>query len=121
MFYLFRKKRTFNCWRRNMREIKQKRAKDFLARRLFSANEIFQRVILHVRMLCERASSYETVESPDKIDNKLILFITYDPNVTMNLSEFKDLQMNQIEDSLIKLYAVKEEIMNVTYISCIVS
>ena len=88
-----------------------------LRRRLFSANEVLQSVLLHVRMLCERASGSKDGAG---IDEHEIIMIKYDPNGTLNLDEFKRSQDIQIDIAYNKLKGVKEEIMNLAYVSCIV-
>ena len=90
---------------------------EFLKRRLFSANEIFQSVLLHVRDLCERASGSKT--SITIIESEITM-IKYDPNATLSLEDFNRAQNNQINFALRQLQAIKEEIMDLCYVSCIV-
>ena len=116
-FRLFRKQKTFRCWKINIRESKQSKTREMLRRRLFSANEVLQSVLLHVRMLCERASGSKDGAG---IDEHEIIMIKYDPNGTLNLDEFKRSQDIQIDIAYNKLKGVKEEIMNLAYVSCIV-
>lgn len=87
-------------------------------RRLFTANEIFQSVLLHVRMLCERASGSRNGIG---LGDYAIIMISYDPSVTMQLTEFCQQQNEQMNTALNQLLKLKEEVMNITYESCIVS
>ena len=92
--------------------------RELLRRRLFTGNEVFQSVLLHVRTLCERASG-----SADGIgvDENAIIMIKYDLSKTHTLEEFKSVQMIQIDEALLKLQLLKEEVIQLTYISCLVS
>jgi hypothetical protein len=92
-------------------------SRDFLRRRLFTANEVFQRVILHVRMMCERASSCKDGSGSEEHG---IIMIAYDSSQTYTLEQFEAIQDQQIELALSKLKALKEETMELTYASCIV-
>lgn len=71
-----------------------------------------------MRKLCERASS-----SRDGIGEGIdaITMINYDSEQTLTLSDFESMQYLQIEIALDKLRRLKEEIMDLTYISCVVS
>jgi hypothetical protein len=89
----------------------------FLQRRLFSANEVFQSVLLHVKMLTERASG--SVDGIG-IGDEAIIMIKYDTNMIYAMEDFKILQYNQIDLAVEKLKLLKEEIIKITYISCIV-
>jgi hypothetical protein len=91
--------------------------RDFLRRRLFTANEVFQSVILHVRMISERASSCKDGSGMGEHE---IIMITYDSTQTYTLEQFEEIQDRQIELALSKLKALKEETMELTYASCIV-
>jgi hypothetical protein len=91
--------------------------REFLRRRLFTANEIFQSVILHVRMMCERASSCKDGSGTQEHS---IIMITYDTSQTYGLEQFAAIQDQQIEIALSRLRALKEETMELTYASCIV-
>jgi hypothetical protein len=115
-FYI---KKTFSNWHRNIRETKQEKSKAILSRQLFSSNEIFQKVLLYVRNLCERASSSNIFDIGPKETS--IIMIKYDQSKVYDLSEFASLQDEQIELSLQKLFQLKREIMDVTYKACIVS
>lgn len=86
-------------------------------RKLFTANEVFQSVLLHVRMLCERASN--SLDGSGVQDHEIIM-IKFDSTYTYNLEEFIQLQETQMDTALCKLNLLKEEIMKLTYISCIV-
>lgn len=140
LFRLFRKKKTFRDWRRNVRESKQIRSRyknksfklksinlickyyhkrEFLKRRLFSANEILQNVLVHIRNLCEEASS--SANGRGSNDQTEILMIRFDPSVTYTLDEFRSVQYEQIDLALHRLQALKEEIMNICYLACIVN
>lgn len=118
VFYLFRKRRTFKCWLVHIREAKQVRARTFLKRRLFTANEVFQSVLLHVRMLTERASSSADGSGDGE---HAITMIRYDTSEIYELEDFKKIQYDQIDIALGKLQKLKEEIIKLTYISCVVS
>lgn len=117
-FKMFRKWRTFKCLSMNVRQDKNERCRKYLRRRLFFANEIFQSVLLHVRMLCERASSSKNGLG---IGDYAIIMVKYDPTVTMSLQEFCSKQDEQVDYALKQLLQLKEEVMNVTYDSCLVS
>ena len=116
VFNLFRKRRTFKCWLVHIREAKQVRAKTFLKRRLFTANEVFQSVLLHVRMLTERASS--SFDGAGDGDHAITM-IRYDTSEIYELEDFKQIQYDQIDIALSKLQQLKEEVIKLTYISCI--
>lgn len=88
-----------------------------MTRNLFCANQVFQGVLLHVRNLCERASSSKNGLGDEE---NSILMIKIDTNATYTLEEFNQFQDVQINSALQKLKALKEEVINLTYISCIV-
>ena len=92
--------------------------REFLKRRLFSANEILQNVLVHIRNLCEEASS--SANGRGSNDQTEILMIRFDPSVTYTLDEFRSVQYEQIDLALHRLQALKEEIMNICYLACIV-
>ena len=134
-FSMFRKWRTFKCLAMNVRQAKNERCKyvncsiklykksrvfflrKFLTRRLFSANEIFQSVLLHVRMLCERGSGSRNGLG---IGDYNIIMIKHDAFETMTLQDFCNKQNKQIDYALSQLIKLKEEIMNLAYDSCLV-
>jgi hypothetical protein len=118
VFYLFRKRRTFRCWLVHIRESKQLRARKFLQRRLFASNEVFQSVLLHVRMLTERASS--SMDGLGVGENAIVM-VKFDPYEVYELEGFRKMQDVQIGLALDKLKSLKAEIIKLTYISCIVS
>lgn len=92
--------------------------RDLLQRRLFTANEVFQSVLLHVRTLCERASN--SLDGSG-IGNHEIIFIKFDTSITYSLEEFTKIQDDQINLGLFRLNLLKEEVMKLTYIACVVS
>jgi hypothetical protein len=89
-----------------------------LKRRLFCANEVFQSVLMHVRMLCERASGsrYGVGDGQGSI-----IMIKYNDRLTYSLEEFCTQQQNQIGHALKQLTSFKETAMELIYDSCIVS
>ena len=117
VFYLFRKRRTFKSWLVYIRESKQFRARTFLQRRLFTANEVFQSVLLHVRMLTERASG--SIDGIGIGENAIIM-VKFDPYEIYELEAFKSIQNVQIDVALGKLRMLKDDIIKLTYISCVV-
>lgn len=118
LFRLYRKRKTFRDWLKNVRESKQARSREFLSRRLFSANELLQNVLIHIRSLCERASNSSNGRGLS--DQTEIIMIKFDPEVTYTLDEFRVIQYTQIDLALQRLRALKEEIMNICYLACIV-
>jgi hypothetical protein len=95
--------------------------REVLKRSLFSANEILQKALLHVRMLCERALSSNVTRDDLNNNEHSIIMIDCEQSVTYSLSEFKLKQHNQIKNAMEKLKLLKEEIMDVAYASCIVN
>ena len=69
-------------------------------------------------MLCERASGSRDGLG---IGENAIILIKYDPSVTQSLDDFNALQNTQMQNALTKLKLLKEEVMNLAYISCIVN
>ena len=90
----------------------------FLQRRLFTANEVFQSVLLHVRMLTERASA--SIDGLG-VGEHAIIMVKYETSEIYALEQFKQLQYAQIDLALEKLQLLKQDIMKITYISCIVN
>ena len=84
---------------------------------MFSANEIFQSVLLHVRAMCEKASGSKTSIT---LNENEITMLKYDPNVTLTLKDFNKVQENQINLALNQLRAIKDEVMDLCYVSCVV-
>jgi hypothetical protein len=78
---------------------------------------VFQSVLLHVRTLCERASNSLDGSGVSGHD---IIMINYDFSCTYTLEEFNNLQNKQCDLALSRLNALKEEIIKLSYISCIV-
>ena len=89
-----------------------------MRRRLFTANEVFQGVLLHVRTLCERASGSKNGSG---VGQNAIKMIEFNSSITYTLNDFNTIQQIQIEKSLGQLRQLKEEIKNICYISCVVS
>jgi hypothetical protein len=92
-------------------------ARKLLTRRLFHANEIFQSVLLHVRMLCERASGSKNGLG---VGDYGIIMVKFNPSVTITLEDFCKKQNDNIDYALNQLYQLKEEVMNLAYDSCLV-
>ena len=59
MYFVFvsRLWKTFNVWRMNVRNRKNTVSQQVLHKILFTANEVLQGCLLHVRDICEAASS----------------------------------------------------------------
>ncbi len=92
--------------------------RNLLKRRLFCANEVFQGVLVHVRKLCERASSSRFGIGSG---SSAIVMIKYNDKVTLSLESFCKQQQQQIDHSLQQLISFKEVVMELVYDSCIVS
>ena len=88
--------------------------RDFLIRNLFTANEVFQRVLLHIRNLCERASGSKTGLGEDLHG---ITMVKFDASVTHTLQDFTRIQYEQIDLALEKLRAIKKEVIELAYVS----
>lgn len=116
VFYLFRKRRTFKCWLVHIRKTKQVRVRAFLHRRLFTGNEVFQSVLLHVKMLTERASGSRDGHG---VGEHAITMIKLDTTEIYELEDFQRMQSVQIEQALERLMLLKEEIIKLTYVSCV--
>ena len=74
-------------------------------------------MLLHVRALCEKASGSKTSIT---LNESEITMLRYDPNLTLTLKEFNRVQENQINLALNQLRAIKAEIMDLCYVSCVV-
>ena len=96
---------------------KKNPCREYLKRRLFSVNEVFQSTLLYIRKLCERASNSRTGLGDGEHG---ITMISYDYAVTYQLDDFRTLQFRCVDASLTRLHALKEEIMDLAYASCIV-
>lgn len=85
-----------------------------MTRNLFTANEVFQRVLLHVRNLCERASN-----SKNGLGEELhaITMVKFDTSATHTLEDFSRIQYDQIDLALSKLKAIQKEVIELTYVS----
>lgn len=120
-FASFRKWRTYTCLKMNVRREKNDRCRQILVRRLFFANEVFQSALMHVRMLCERASSSQNDIITPNNTTYGILMIKYDRSTCMSLEDFFKQQYTQIDWALEQLFKLKQEIMDIAYDSCIVN
>ena len=60
VFENFRRWKAFTLWRNNVKERKYDTSKMVLFKTLFTANEVLQGCTLHIRSLCEAASSSRT-------------------------------------------------------------
>lgn len=83
-------------------------------RTLFSANEVFQKTLLHVRNLCERASDSKTGLGEGE---NAILMVKLDPNLTYSLEDFSRIQHEQIDKAYNKLNLIQQEVINLAYVS----
>lgn len=93
--------------------------RELLTRRLFTANEVFQTVLLHVRNLCERASNSRNGLGID--ENSQIIMIKFDPTFTYTLDDFRSIQFEQVELALERLKALQNSIIDICYMACIVN
>ena len=77
---------------------------------------MFQSVLLHVRMLTERASGSRDGLG---VGEHAITMIKFDTTEIYELEEFKKMQSAQIEQALVRLQLLKEEIVKLTYVCCV--
>ena len=68
-------------------------------------------------MLCERASGSKNGIG---VGDYGIIMIKYDSTSTITLENFCKNQNENIENALNQLYKLKDEVMNITYNSCLV-
>jgi len=85
---------------------------------LFVANEVLQGCLIHVRGLCEYASS-----SRDGIGegDSAIILVSLDRSKTLTLEDFKNVQFQQGKIALQQLNTFRKKIIDIVWESCAVS
>lgn len=77
---------------------------------------MFQKTLLHIRNLCERASGSKTGLG---MGEHAILMVKIEPNSTHSLEDFSRIQHEQIDQAYNKLKLIQQEVINLVYVSCI--
>ena len=85
---------------------------------LFSANEVLQGCLLHVRGLCESASGSLTGVGEG---DAAISLIVLNKTAALTLTDFMDAQRECAEKSLNQLNALKNKVVEIVYEACLVS
>ena len=108
IFYLcvYKSKYTYCCLRRVV-----------LHRTLFKSNEVLLGCLLHIRSLCEAASS-----SSDGLGegDAAISLIKLDSSMTLTLDEFLDTQQLQSEAALKQLNELRDRVVDIVWQACVV-
>ncbi|XP_064622088.1 dynein axonemal heavy chain 6-like isoform X2 [Lineus longissimus] len=114
-FAKFRLRKSYFLWRHNMRQLKNDDTQAILTKRLFTANEILQGCILHVRGMCEAASG-----SLDGFGtgHAAIILVNVDKSIMQTLPEFMEVQRKQGEHALEQLNALRKNVVDVVWESC---
>ena len=86
-----------------------------IGKTLFSANEVFQRAILEVRFLCEKACS--SITGVGEGDHAIAL-LHVDPPVSFTLREFCDAQEKQSCESGEKLKKLRSKVLGIVKDAC---
>ena len=86
-------------------------------KQLFVANEILQGCLLHVRGLCETASSSATGYGTG---DSAITLVNLDKTTTLTLKEFIDQQILAKKKALKKLAALRKKVVDIVWESCAV-
>ena len=89
-----------------------------LCRQLFSANEVLQGCLLHVRGLCEAASGSLNGVG---VGQAAISLIDLNKNSTITLPEVMDMQEKQTEKAYHQLKALRKTVIDIVWESCAVS
>ena len=88
-----------------------------MGRQLFTANEILQRCLLHIRSQCEAACSSLSGEGTG---DKEITLIKVDPHTMLTLDTFCQQQAEQCDTALLKLMHMRDKIVRLAFECCAV-
>ena len=89
-----------------------------LHRTLFKSNEVLMGCLLHVRALCEAASSSANGLGEGEA---AISLVKVDHTVTLTLAQFLDSQKQQGETALKQLNALRDSVVEIVWRACVVS
>ncbi|ESO83514.1 hypothetical protein LOTGIDRAFT_54095, partial [Lottia gigantea] len=109
VFANFRIKKTFKNWCQNIRHQKNKSNQLILAKNLFTANEVLQGCLYHVKTLCEVARN----GGKDMEEDSIITLVDLDKSLTLTLEEFKTKQINQCNKALNQLNLLRESVIDI--------
>ncbi|ESO83516.1 hypothetical protein LOTGIDRAFT_169210 [Lottia gigantea] len=85
-----------------------------LAKNLFTANEVLQGCLYHVKTLCEVARN----GGKDMEEDSIITLVDLDKSLTLTLEEFKTKQINQCNKALNQLNLLRESVIDIVWQSC---
>lgn len=85
---------------------------------LFTANEILQRCMLHIRTQCELACSSADGRG---VGDKAISLVHVDPHLTTTLDDFCKLQAEKCDATFLQLNRMRDKIVKITFECCKVS
>ena len=88
-----------------------------LTRTLFAANEILQGCLLHVRQLCEAASSSLTGFGDEM---SAIQLFKFNNRTTFTLNDFITLQEEQAATALEQIMSLRHKVVELVWESCVV-
>ncbi|XP_029448950.1 dynein heavy chain 14, axonemal isoform X2 [Rhinatrema bivittatum] len=103
VFSQFRLWKAFTVWKINVRRSKTDNSKTIMSQQLFSADELFQGCLLHMRALCEDAI---TTRGGPK-DSSIVLVKLGEQYCTYSLKEFCELQSRQSDEALGRLQSLR--------------
>ncbi|XP_071789676.1 dynein axonemal heavy chain 6-like isoform X2 [Asterias amurensis] len=115
VFVKFRIWKAFKMWKNNVRAHKKSNSKAVMGRQLFTANEILQRCLLHIRSQCEAACSSLSGEGTG---DKEITLIKVDPHTMLTLDTFCQQQAEQCDTALLKLMHMRDKIVRLAFECC---
>ncbi|XP_035682691.1 uncharacterized protein LOC118420091 [Branchiostoma floridae] len=118
VFEKFRIWKAFTVWKGSIRGTKTTGNKTMLQKTLFCANDLLQRCLLHIRDLCEAASSSRTGLGES---GSAILLVRLDRSQTLTLADFCRVQQDQCDRSLQQLNTLRRKVVQLVWDACAVS
>ncbi|XP_022090728.1 dynein heavy chain 6, axonemal-like isoform X2 [Acanthaster planci] len=115
VFVKFRIWKAFKMWKSNVRALKKSSSKTVMHQQLFTANEILQRCLLHIRSQCEAACSSLSGEGDE---DKAVTLLQLDSRCTLTLEEFCVAQAQQCDVALLKLMHMRDKIVRLAFECC---
>ncbi|XP_071833092.1 dynein axonemal heavy chain 6-like isoform X4 [Apostichopus japonicus] len=115
VFQQFRIWKAFNIWKNVVRATKKSDSKMIMNTELFTANEILQRCMLHIRTQCELACSSADGRG---VGDKAISLVHVDPHLTTTLDDFCKLQAEKCDATFLQLNRMRDKIVKITFECC---
>ncbi|XP_019625905.1 PREDICTED: LOW QUALITY PROTEIN: dynein heavy chain 6, axonemal-like [Branchiostoma belcheri] len=115
VFEKFRIWKAFTVWKGCIRGNKNTGNRTVLQNTLFCANDLLQRCLLHIRDLCEAASSSRTGLGES---GSAILLVHLDRTQTLTLQDFCKVQQDQCNLSLQQLNTLRRKVVQLVWDAC---